>query len=88
MDKQPLALHIDLEKYLGQLEDWDITRSQKEELIQTLWNVLLSFAEIGFEIHPVQRVLSKKPDNLSGKTDPDLLHSNYSVNTHSKGGST
>jgi hypothetical protein len=50
-----LALTLDMEKYLGQLGDWDITEEQKEQFITALWGLLVSFAEIGFEIHPVQQ---------------------------------
>ena len=48
------ALTLDLEKYLAQLSEWEISETQKTEFIATLWQLLLSFAELGFEIHPAQ----------------------------------
>ncbi|MEM9494974.1 MAG: hypothetical protein AAGA09_03140 [Pseudomonadota bacterium] len=51
------VLTLDMEKYLGQLTDWDITEEQKIQFIESLWALLVSFAEVGFEIHPVQSVL-------------------------------
>lgn len=51
-----LALKLDVEKYLGQLKDWDVSEKQKSEFIAALWRLLLSFAELGFEIHPAQYV--------------------------------
>ncbi|MEO1242786.1 MAG: hypothetical protein AAFX54_12830 [Pseudomonadota bacterium] len=62
-----LALTLDMETYLGQLDDWEISESHKREFIVTFWNLLVTFAEIGFEIHPVQlarRVGEKAPENL------------------------
>lgn len=67
---EPLALTLDVEKYLSQLEDWDISPEQKTEFIQTLWNILVSFAELGFEIHPAQ--LAQKAGELSVQKPPKL----------------
>ena len=57
------VLTLDLEKYLGQLDDWDITEEQKIEFIQTMWALLVSIAEVGFEIHPVQCARKTQPTN-------------------------
>lgn len=46
---------LDLNKYMGQLDDWDLSDSQKTEFITTFWELLLSFAQIGFQIHPAQQ---------------------------------
>ena len=53
-DQTPLTLSIDWEKYLGQLDDWNIPDDQKTEFIAALWELLLNFAELGYEIHPAQ----------------------------------
>ncbi len=52
-----LTLTLDMEKYLSQIDDWDITETQKQEFIETLWGLLVSFAELGFEISPVEQAL-------------------------------
>lgn len=51
---QSLAVTLDLKAYLAQLDDWDIPDDQKTEFIRTLWELLLSFAQMGFDIHPAQ----------------------------------
>lgn len=76
-----LALTLDMEKYLGQLEDWDISEEQKEQFIAALWSLLVSIAEIGFEIHPVQQAqkpCGKLKNNLpnAALTAPDGLYLN------------
>ena len=69
---KPLTLHLDMEKYLGQLESWDIPEHQQREFISTLWNLLLTFAEIGFDISPVQQADSASktlPRNMFKSTE-------------------
>ena len=83
-----LALTLDLETYLGQLEDWNIPDTQKAEFIKTFWELLLSIAQIGFEIHPAQLAQQQgrkkalktnknkgKPAEKAGFPSPDLLYS-------------
>ena len=50
----PLALTIDYDKYLAHIEKWDISEAERREYITVLWHLLFSFAEMGFDIHPVQ----------------------------------
>lgn len=75
-----LSLTLDLDAYLNQLEDWEISNEQKTEFILTLWKLMVSFAEIGFGIHPAQTANStgrkslKTPENLSVSA-PDMLYS-------------
>ena len=74
------ALTLDLEKYLAPLKDWDISEDQKTEFIHTLWNLLRNFAEIGFEIHPVQLAEKQREESTGEPAEtPDLpaLCANY-----------
>ena len=49
------TLTIDVDKYQELLDDVDIPDEQKLELIETLWNIVVQFIDLGFGIHPVQR---------------------------------
>jgi len=80
------VLTLDLEKYLGQLSDWDITETQKIEFISTFWNLLVSFGELGFGIHSVQRAENAaqktrgkppKPQEKPTVLADDMLYSAY-----------
>lgn len=80
-----LALTIDYEKYLSQLEEWDVTEDQKREFISALWYLLLAFAELGFDIHPTQaaqnaslKKLIKPPETQekTGVSGRDMVCSN------------
>ena len=50
----------DYDKYIPMLDEYDMTHEQKIEFIDTLWNVMQSFVDRAFGIHPVQQVMKKK----------------------------
>lgn len=52
----PPSLSIDWEAYLPFFEDEDIPDDQKQELIEALWSIVVSFVDLGFGVHPVQQV--------------------------------
>ena len=88
-----LALTLDLEIYLGQLDDWNISEEQKIEFIISLWNLFLNFAELGFAIHPVQQAMKqgRKPSGNSSESSEkpgicavDLLYSDDNNRTQIK----
>ena len=49
----------DLNKYLPMLENMDLSREQKIELIHDLWNIMESFVDRAYGIHPIQKVTKK-----------------------------
>lgn len=53
------ALTLDIQEYLGQLTDWDISESQKREFIVAFWNLLATIAEFNLGIHPAQTAAAK-----------------------------
>jgi len=56
-DKDTLpGLTIDWDLYREYLKDCDLTDDQKREFIETLWNIMVAFVDLGFGIHPVQQV--------------------------------
>ncbi len=52
------ALTIDWDYYLELLKDSDASETEKRELIQTLWSIVVSFVDLGFGIHPLQQAMS------------------------------
>lgn len=49
------APRFDYETYAHFLEDTDLSESQKHEALETLWNIIVQFVELGFGVHPVQQ---------------------------------
>lgn len=70
------SLVFDPQAYLHFLEDCDWTEDQKREFIEALWQIVVSFVDLGFELHPVQRVIGTssalEPDSSSVLDSPHL----------------
>lgn len=49
----------DINKYLPMLENMDLSREQKIELIHDLWNIMESFVDRAYGIHPDQQATKK-----------------------------
>lgn len=52
-------IKVDVERYQSYLDGTNMTPTQKEEFLQAMWLVMVSFVELGFEVHPVQEVCGK-----------------------------
>lgn len=47
---QPDLLHFDRARYAGELADLDISEDQRRELLETLWSIMHSLVELGFDV--------------------------------------
>ena len=54
-DSCDFIMSADYEKYQKYVRDYDLTKIQREELIQTVWGVMESFVDTAFGLHPVQQ---------------------------------
>lgn len=61
------ALQLDVEYYQAFLDDEDITDEQKKELIETIWNIVVTFVDLGFGIEPVQQAIEAGQNNAQDK---------------------
>ena len=48
------VLTIDYEKYAQLLDEADVSEDQQREFIEAIWNIVVSFVDLGFGVHPVQ----------------------------------
>ena len=70
----------DINKYLPMLENMDLTRDQKIELIHDLWLIMESFVDRAFGIHPDQ--INAKKNRVSDLQDSaKSIKSNNHQNT-------
>lgn len=46
---------LDIEKYLPELDGYDLTREQKETMLRCVWNIMEACANRAFHKHPVQQ---------------------------------
>lgn len=54
----PRVLTVDWDRYKAMLKDSDLTDTQKQEFVETLWSIIVTFVDLGFGLHPVQSVHS------------------------------
>lgn len=69
------ALQLDVEYYQAFLDDADIPDEQKKELIETLWNIVVTFVDLGFGIEPVQQAIEAGQNHTQEKilSESDLV---------------
>lgn len=53
---------VDVEKYQSYLDGSGMSDAEKEEFLQALWSIIVSFVELGFGVHPLQEVCGKTPE--------------------------
>ena len=82
-EAQFTALSFDYEEYAPYLEDSDLTEEQKREFLETLWNIMVSFVDLGFGIHPIQQA-SGQDWSIEDLKELDLGDVIYSDHQHSQ----
>ncbi len=58
------TIHFDWQEWLPYVENSDLTDAQKQEMIETLWSIVLTFVDLGWDVCPT-------PQETSGQV-PDL----------------
>jgi len=71
--KQP-ALRFDWRDWLPYFADVDIPLDQKRELIETLWSLVCSFVDLGYQLNPKQIICGEALD-LKAILEAAVLHS-------------
>lgn len=56
---------VDVERYQAYLDGSGLTVEQKEEFLQALWSIIVTFVDLGFGVHPFQEVCGKGTKNGS-----------------------
>ena len=51
-----LAISVDWERYREYLEAPDLSDEEKQQLIEALWSIMVSFVDLGFRISPVREI--------------------------------
>lgn len=73
---EPMAyppLNFDFEAYTHHLDELDLTEDQKRDLLEALFQIVRSFVDLGFNMHPVQQacgqntLIASKPLPSKGK---------------------
>lgn len=76
-------LTVDVEKYQAFLDDADMTQAQKDEFLQALWSIIVSFVDLGFGVHPLQAACGEDENSNSksmNKTVDMLVSDTFNAN--------
>lgn len=74
---QTPSLTVDWEVYAQMLDASDMSEAQKQEYIETIWSIVVSFVDLGFGINSVQQVC-EQPLDLSDLEIHDVILSSSS----------
>ena len=53
------TLTVDVARYQAYLDGSDLTPEQKEEVLQAVWSIVMTFVELGYGVHPLQEACGK-----------------------------
>ncbi len=65
-------LEIDWDAYGEMMEDSDMSEEDKRVLIETLWNIVVAFVDLGFDLHPEENDCGE-PRSLSPFPIKDIV---------------
>ena len=67
---RPVSFQFNPERYRAELDGFDLTEAQKQEMLATLWSIMCSFVEIGFSVDVCSALLG---DDTPAIPDSDQL---------------
>lgn len=63
-------LSLDTEYYQSMLDGMDISKEQKQEFIEALWQIVVTFVDLGFGIESTQQaILARQGDAMSRRRE-------------------
>jgi hypothetical protein len=77
------TLSVDVALYQSYLEDSGLSEAQKEEFLRALWGIVVSFVELGFDVHPLQEVCGQN-DEIVEKSRKNGLNQESARNRKSE----
>ncbi|MEO1151122.1 MAG: hypothetical protein AAFW83_09060 [Pseudomonadota bacterium] len=51
----PSMITVDYEAYQHLLDDDTLSEDERREYLQAIWNIVVEFVSLGFEVHPLQQ---------------------------------
>jgi hypothetical protein len=60
------APELDVEKYMPELAEFDLSEAEKIELLKTLWTIMQSFVELGFTTNICEQIFEDAAPIFNG----------------------
>lgn len=67
-------LRIDYALYESHLKNSDLSEIEKQAFLESLWNIIVGFVDLGFGVHPLQQACEQELD-LSSLMATDVISS-------------
>jgi hypothetical protein len=73
------VITFEYERYAPMLDDPALSEDQKRAFLQALWNIIVAFVDLGFEVHPVQLACGqvRESEPKAAERDGDLVQSDH-----------
>lgn len=71
------SVQIDVAKYQAWLDDPELSDGQKLQVVESLWQIILCFVDLGFQVSPWEDACGKLAENQGscGHAHQDVLES-------------
>lgn len=53
------TLNVDVARYQEYLDGLELTPEQKEKFLTAVWSIVVTFVELGYDVHPLQEACGK-----------------------------
>lgn len=71
---------FDPDEFREYVEHYDLTEEQENELLETLWNILRTFVELGFGLNSVQTIFTENLENALRAESDSVKEKDYIKN--------
>lgn len=75
-----LSMALDVSEYAGELEGISLTEAQERELLETLWSIMGSFVQLGFEVDILQLFVPDKDSDAVESKDTTTIKTTFNAN--------
>jgi hypothetical protein len=62
-------LKLDVARYEELLADFDMSEEERVALLEAMWNIVVSFVDLGFDLHPMQQIATAAEQDSKDVSD-------------------
>lgn len=62
-------LKLDVARYEELLSDFDMSEEERAALLEAMWNIIVSFVDLGFDLHPLQQIATEVGQDSKDESD-------------------
>jgi hypothetical protein len=62
-------LKLDAARYEAMLADFDMSEEERVALVEAMWNIVVCFVDLGFDLHPLQQIATAAEQDTKNEFD-------------------